>query len=164
MPTIRERNGKFQAIVRVHEGSKVIHQESKTFESKRLAEDWGRRVESEIEKQGLPSRVKSATTLGGLIKKYRALREEVKPLRRTAAGELDQLEFWLGNDPLAKCDATYFVNFARRRRQQGAGPATVLHNLSTLRGMLGAAKTAFGIHVTAEPVAEAIKEIGRAHV
>lgn len=161
MATIRERNGKFQAIVRVHEGSKVIHQESKTFDTRRLAEKWGDDLEERIKRHGLVAHISTATTVGALIRKYRILREEVKPLRRTAAGELDQLEFWLGKDTLAKCDDTYFVNFARRRKQQGAGPATIMHNLSTLRSIFGAAAPAFGIRVSAEPIASAIKILQR---
>lgn len=161
MPTIREREGRFQAIVRVKQNGVLTHQESRTFDSKKLARDWGVRVEARIKKEGAAGRQFSQTTLADLLGRYRTAREEVRPVRRAMAHEFDQLTGLVGAWKLDSLTPEMFTDFARKRRVAGTGGATVLHNLATIRSVLNAAKPMFGIDVSGEPVAVAIAALGR---
>ena len=159
MSTIRKRGNKWQAIVRLKKEGALVHQEAKTFDSERLARDWARRVEAAIQDKGVTARQRSLVTLGELITEYQKVREELKPLRRTAAAELSQLHAALGGLSCADLTPRVFSDFARRRRQEGAGPTTVLHNLSTLRSVLNAAKPMFGYDIDASAVAQAVSAL-----
>lgn len=161
MPTVRQRGDKFQAIVRVKKGGVIVHQESRMFPTERLANDWGERLEAKIKAEGVPQRQLSVKTLGGLLKDYLDKLEEHKQVRRARAGELLQLSVEFDKIKLSELASTTFVEFAQRRRREGAGPSTVMHNLATLRAVLNAAKPMFGLDVTGTPVSEAIAALGR---
>lgn len=162
MATIRERNGKWQAIVRIKRGGEIIFQESKTFSTEKLARTWAERMEAKITLDGAPAPT-SDLTLAKLIEKYWTAMEEVKPLRRTRAGELSQL---MATAPAAKrvseLTSEDFTNFARDRYQEGiAGPATIMHNLATFRSVLTSAKPIANIDGRPELVSEAVKLLRR---
>lgn len=161
MPTIRERDGRYQAIVRIKQNGQIVHQESRTHDTKKLAEDWGKRVEARIKKEGVATRRTSQTTLADLLGRYREAREEVQPMRRAMGHEFDQLIGHVGTWRLDALTPEAFVGFARKRRAAGAGGATVLHNLATIRSVLNAAKPMFGMDVTGEAVSGAIAALGR---
>jgi len=156
MSTIRKRGDKWQAIVRLKRDGALIHQEAKTFATERLARDWARRVEVTIKDKGVTARQRSLVTLGELITEYQKVREELKPLRRTAVAELSQLHAALGSVSCGDLTPRLFTDFARRRRQEGAGPTTVLHNLSVLRSVLRSAQPMFGYDIDASAVSQAI--------
>lgn len=161
MPTVRPRGNGFQSIVRVKKGGVLIHQESRMFSSYALAHDWGTRVEAAVRRDGAPARKTASMTMESLIDKYRAARAEVKPLRRAMEHELNQLISHVGAWRLDTLSPERFTKFARDRRAAGAGPATVMHNLATLRAILGAAKPMFGVEVDALAVAGAINALTR---
>lgn len=161
MSTIRERNGKWQAIVRVKEHGVIIHAEAQTFLTERLAKDWATRLERKIKADGVQARKRTRSTFGDLIDSYRKAREEVKPLGRSINADLDMLQGRLGVRPLATMTPTLWTDFARKRRAEGAGPATVLHNLATARAMLNSAKAMFGIDISGDWVGEAIEALRR---
>ena len=159
--TVRERGGKWQAIVRVKQYGVLVHSEAKTFDTERLAKDWKKRVTEQIKKGGPAARVQTRTTLGDLIDKYHKAQKEVRPLRRQLAHELDQLHSLVSDWRLDAITSERFADFARKRRADGAGPTTVLHNLATLRSILNAARPMFGIDVNGEPVSQAINALTR---
>lgn len=158
--TIRERDGRWQAIVRVKKHGVMVFSEAQTFDTERLARDWKARMLAKLKKDGATATMQSRTTLGDLIDKYTRARSEVKPLRRTAQHELDQLHGLVGGWKLNMLSAEQFATLARKRRAEGAGPATVLHNLSTLRSILNAACPMFGIDVDGATVGQAISALG----
>lgn len=161
MPTIRQRGAKWQAIVRVKQNGAIVHQESKTFDEERLAKDWAQRLEQRIKRDGVPTRQLQVETLGGLLQKYRERLDGVKPLRRTASAEIDQLTRSFSSVKLSELTSETFAKYAKTRRLEGAGPATILHNLSTVRSALNAAKVMFGLQITGGPVNEAIDALAR---
>lgn len=161
MPTIRPRGDKFQAIVRVKRLGKIVHQESKVFAKRALAVDWAERLEARLAADGLPSRKLATKTLGALLQDYLGQLELNGVVRRTRTGEIMQLARDFHTVTLGSLSAHTFSEYATRRRKEGAGPATVLHNLATLRSVLNAAKPMFGLEVDGRPVSEAIKAMGR---
>ena len=158
MSTIRERNGKWQAIVRVKRAGAVIHSEVQTFDSERLAKDWADRVELAL-KKGVDARVRSKVSFGDLIGKYRKARMEVKPLGRSMLGDLDMLENRMGAKSLEALTSEAWVVFARARHGDGAGPATVLHNLAIARTVLRSAKPMFGVNADSVGLDEAVASL-----
>jgi integrase len=157
MSTIRQRGDKWQAIVRIKREGAIVHQESKTFASEKLARDWANRVEAQIDLVGVVARVRQKFTFGQLIDMYRTEREKYKPMSRALHGDLDLLKQHMGALRLEALTAEAFSKFARDRRGPVTGPATVLHNLATARMVLNAAKAMFGIQVDGQPVTEAIQ-------
>lgn len=161
MSTIRQRGNKWQAIVRVKKDGAIVHQESKTFESERLAKDWAKRVEQRLDQNGIPQRSLEVETLGSLIQKYADMRDGIKPLRRTVMGELQQLAAAFGSVKLSAVTSETFTKFALARNKAGVGPATIQHNLATMRAVLGAAKSMFKLNIDGAAVAEALVTLNK---
>lgn len=169
MPTIRERNGKFQVIVRKKVVDGPAYFESKTFPTRAQAESWGLRLEREIGIIGPEKRQKQRTKLSDLLRQYVNLRANVKPLGRSTLYDIDMLDRSIGNRNLDELDAKFWTKFAEIRRARGAGPATVMHNMSVARAVLNAATPLLGIEASAKGIEQAIKRlnaigaIGTAH-
>lgn len=161
MPTYRERGDSVQAIVRVKQNGQLIHSESRNFPNRKLAEAWAEPLQAKLKKEGVLPRQRAQLTLGELMRQHRQALEEVKPLRRALAHEYDMLEGMIGGWKLDGLTSKRFGDFARERRAAGAGPATVLHNLSTVRSILNAAKPLFGIDVDSTAISEAIAALTR---
>lgn len=160
MATIRERDGRWQALVRVKVGGVVIHSETKTFDSEPLARDWAARLEAKIKTGGVSARQRSKITFGDLIAKFRVARGEAKPLGRAMQGDLDMLDRHLGAMSLEALTSAEWVKFARMRRSNpNTGGATVLHNLSVARSVLSAARPMFDIDTDSSAVSRAIKAL-----
>lgn len=159
MPTVRPRGDKFQAIVRVKKHGQIVHQESKMFEREALAWDWAETLEKRIKAVGTEQRKLTLQTLGDLMNQYRLVRSGVKPLSRSAENELDILCRHLKSVTLSSLTSATFTQFALKRKADGAGPVTILHNLSTLRSILNSAKPMFNIDVNGEAVADSIKAL-----
>lgn len=161
MPTIRKRGDVWQAIVRIKRHGAIVHQESRTFPREALARSWGTQVEERIRRSGVPGRRMQVHTLGSLIQSYQERLAGIKPLRRSLEHELDFLCEEFRSEPLSGLTSASFVRFAERRSKEGAGPATILHNLSTVRSVLSSAKAMFDLDVDASAVTEALGTLKR---
>lgn len=155
MSTIRVRDGKFQALVRIKRAGTVIYSEARTFDQRKLAVSWADQLERKLKADGIEARVRSNITFSELIGRYIRKRSEVKLLGRAIRGDLDMLDRTLGHLPLSTLTASVWSNFVSTRRQQ-AGPATVLHNLSIARTVLNSARPVFGIDVDGSAVSQCI--------
>lgn len=130
MASILQVNGRWRAQVR-RPGRKSI---SKTFDTKREAEQWARRTETELD--GQKQAVATAEiTVAALVKEYRRVRDELgRPIDPASNTHymLTHLDEDLG--PERVCDLTpqRLVKWARERREQGAGGYTVNMELSQL--------------------------------
>lgn len=165
MATFRERGDSWQAIIRLRAGGR-LHQETKTFtglNAERKARAWADKVEKELRAGGSVTRVNKTVTLGTLLEEYQEAREAVNQVRRGMAHELGQLHRALGHIKLAELRPEVFSQWAIQRRAE-CGASTVMHNLATLRAVLGAAKPMFGYDVSAAPVAEAIAGLSKLKV
>lgn len=167
MPTYRVRGDSVQALVRVKRGGVIVHAETKTFKAatparaRALAESWAEGVEARIREVGVAARRKAGVNLDKLLLDYRDKLVSYGEIRRTRLMELDQLATEFKGVKLSSLSPATFTEFAERRRREGAGPATVLHNLSTLSAVLGAARPMFNIDVRADHVAEATTALKR---
>lgn len=157
MATIRQRGEAWQAIVRIRDQGR-LHSEARTFSTERLARAWADGVERSIKLKGVPSRKLNTKTFGDLLDMYAEARSKVKALRRGMLGELGQLSEALGHVKLAHMKVDTLTKWAMERRAV-AGPATVLHNLSTIRSVLASAEPMFGLEVDTEIAPKAIKAL-----
>lgn len=162
MATIRKRENAdgttaFQAIIRLKRSGKIIHQERKTFSREALAKDWAKRREVELERPGGLAKAKAGdTTIGALLKWYVEEFEKVSKWQRSKGADLKRLQGQsIAEASAVDLEAQTVVDFVRKRRQGGAGPATVLNDLVWLGVVLRAAKTAKGVHVTPEVIDQA---------
>lgn len=164
MPTIRQRGDTWQAIVRVKKHGALIHQESKTFPREALARSWALTLEDQIKRTGVAARKARSTTLGELIQDYSAHLSGIKPLLRSRQHELDMLSQRFTSARLSELTSETFVSFAMARRREGAGPATVQHNLATLRTVLNSARAMFNQDIDGSAVSAALKVLGQTGV
>ena len=161
MPTIRQRGNTWQAMVRIKKDGTIVHQESRSFASEKLATDWGKRLEAQIKKTGVPTRKLAAQTLGDLILEHGKVLGGVNPLRRQMEHELAQLSKEFSSLKLSAITSAAFTKFALKRRAEGAGPTTIQHNLATVRSILNAAKPVFNLDVDGTAVSEALVALTR---
>lgn len=162
MSTVRKRGDAWQAIVRVKKNGEMVHQESRSFTGPRaemLARDWADRLEKRIAQGGVPNRKLESTTLGKLLTSYAEKRAELKPLRRAMEHELYQLAGEFDRHKLDSLTSETFTKYALRRRAEGVGGATILHNLSTVRSVLNAARPMFGLEIDGGVLGEAISAL-----
>lgn len=107
---------------------------SKTFDTKREAEQWARRTEAALDDQ----REAAATadiTVGELVAEYRRMRDELgRPISPTSNTHymLEHLSEDLGIERVRDLTAQRFVTWAKMRKEQGAGGYTINMELSQL--------------------------------
>lgn len=161
MPTIRKRGDVYQAIVRLTVAGKS-HNESRSFPTEKLAADWAQRLEVQLKAKGVPQRHLSTQTLGELIERYERSLAAVQPVRRTMQHEYAAMAHEFSSVKLSDITAETFTKFAfRRKTQHDTGPATILHNLSTVRSVLNAAGPMYGLQIDSRAVTEAIAALDR---
>ena len=167
MSTVRKRGDAWQALVRVRKDGEMLHQETRTFTGDRaesLARDWADRLEARLAEGGVAERKLSSLTVGQLLRRYLESRSKMGTLHRNVTNELEQLATEFNLLPLSKLKSETLTKFAMRRRDEGAGGATVMHNLATLRSVLNAAKPMYSLDIDGTVVAEAISVLTRQRV
>ncbi len=146
MATISKSRGSWRVQIR-RQGHDPI---SKNFPSKAQASRWAREMEHKLETQALvPAALR--LTLAEMIAAYGE--HQLKTPGRTKALILKMLTRELGHLRLAELTPKSFIDFATRRQREGAGPATLLMDLSTLGTVLKHA----GPLLDAIPAAEAAR-------
>lgn len=112
-------------------GHKTI---TRTFQTRREAEAFGRRVESEIERGGAPQ-IARGVTVADAIDAYRTLRDASPRPIKSQSNEhymLRHLEAALGEEPVDALTPARLAAWARTRREEGAGGYTIGMELSKL--------------------------------
>ncbi|NHR08368.1 site-specific integrase [Chromobacterium haemolyticum] len=162
MATIIPVNGKWRATVRKKVDGKLILNKSRTFASKKLAEDWAKRLEVDVQDDAGLLRFKERDSLRGvlvsdLIERYFQYVEPVKPLGATKRNVLETLrDSKLGKRPAGELSAQDVLEYCRERQQlYGNGPATLTQYVGYLRQVLELARTAWGVMVSTVAVDDA---------
>ena len=108
--------------------------QTKTFRTKREAEEWGRALESRIDANAEP-KAAALLKVGDLIREYRRLRaeggREIDPATNVHY-MLQHLEDDLGHESVTALTPARLVQWASARKSEGAGPYTVNMELSAL--------------------------------
>lgn len=168
MATIRPRGKGWQAIVRVKREGQLIINESRTFSTEKLARHWAAKVEKDVKDNGPASRAGRNVTIGTLLEKYHEELNRARPRSRQRDGQVDLIaRTKLAKVPVSGLRSQHLVDFAKERRDMGAGPATVAVDWSLISSALGAAKPMFGVVVDttlldeARPALDKLNLIGR---
>jgi len=152
MAALRNRNGKWQAQVRI----KGHAPQTKSFISKRDAERWARQIETELEASALrvDHRALDRTTVRDLLERYR---REVTFGKRGAASEAKRLDGFLKQSwaakPLSMVTPQVFSRY-RDERLQIVSPGTVIRDLGLLRSIFEVARLEWDLPVPENPVAK----------
>src|SRR5262249_42104724 len=130
MATFTKRGARWRAQVRRIGQSPL----SKTFASRADAVAWARDVEHKIDRRQTidPGR---KLAFGELLAAYR---QHVAPkgMSRSKAQALDKIEKLLGQRRLIELKTPAFIDFCKTRENEGAGPATILQDLSYIGTVL----------------------------
>ncbi|MEZ6938737.1 site-specific integrase [Aeromonas sp. S12(2024)] len=151
---------RYRCTVREHKGEEVVYRESRTFGRQSDAKSWGTQMVAMIERDGLPGQVQPAPTIRELISLYRAHPAISPTIGRTKAYCLDLV----ADCDIAKLNADELtikdlVDHCQARRDAGASPATVAHDISYLGSVFAAANPVFNIPVDNKLILEARKTL-----
>jgi hypothetical protein len=162
MPYIKVRkqsNGspRYTAIVRLRSGKAIVHQEARTFAHRSAAVSWAKHREVQLENQAVPGRRQhDPVTLAALIRWYIETFETISKWQRSKPSHLEFLErHAIGKVNALKLTAAVLIGHVRRRRANGAGPATVMNDLIWIGVVLRAANNVKELPVRPEVAQEA---------
>jgi integrase len=126
--------GKWRALIR----RKGFKSQCKTFPTKAQAQAWARQVEAGMD-SGQASATLGDLTISDVIKAYRKLRDQARPIN-DASNEhymLKALDKGLGKLRLSTISPDDLVSYATMRREEdGAGPYTINMDISKLGTVL----------------------------
>lgn len=164
MPTIRKRNGRWQAQVRIKQGGVIVFQKTATFDTERQARHWGVTLEGRVEREGAERLRESDHTITTLLLAYAGYREKLKPLSR---GMQHSIREWLqapfADKPFHRVTAQDYVAWGTTQGQR-VKPATVTHHFMVLRSAVNMAPALIGSRLNAEPLLDAAKTLRHVRV
>jgi len=157
MHNIRERNGRWQSIVRFKHDGVIVFQESKTFATKKLATLWGLGLERKIEQEGgWQARQQGKFTVAHLLDTHIAYLAKMNKPTLAYAGRVKNLkEHAIGNMPVGEVTSSDVVAWASDF-SVGRAPATVLNHLMALSAAFRSGPLAHRINTDVRVVAQAI--------
>lgn len=159
MPTYRERNGRYQAQVRLKEQGRIVYQESATFDTRKQAELWALTLERKLEREGYESRNLDRATFGSLVDKHRTMLAELgRDVRGYEGGLQALLESSLADMPISQIKQSDITKWAREYAQGRSG-ATVLHQLMLMRSIYRSARTMHGVNADLTIVSDATDQL-----
>jgi integrase len=145
----RQANGaiRYTAIVRKRLDKVIVHREAKTFMHR----------EVELEYQAVPGRKQHGPiSLAALIRWYIETFETISRWQRSKQSHLEFLEHHaIGKVNALELTAAALIGHVRRRRADGAGPATVMNDLIWIGVVLRAASNVKELPVRPEVAQEA---------
>ena len=155
----RQANGaiRYTAIVRKRLDEVIVHREAKTFMHRSAALSWARHREVELENQAIPGRKQHGPiSLAALIRWYIETFETISQWQRSKQSHLEFLErHAIGQVNALDLTAAALIGHVRRRRADGAGPATVMNDLIWIGVVLRAASNVRELPVRPEVAQEA---------
>jgi integrase len=125
MATFVKRGDRWRAQVR-RTGQAAL---SKTFASRADATAWARDMEHRLDR-GQSVEAGRRVTFAEVLAAYRDNIAEAKGMSRSKAQALGKIEKLIGQRRLIELKTTTFVEFCKVRELEGAGPATILQDLT----------------------------------
>jgi integrase len=161
MPTIRERNGRFQSIVRVKAGGVIVHNQTETFDTYKQAYVWGCGIEENF-KAGVLASSNALQTVADVAKAHRSSIKDAGKDVRGISNSLKHIEEskLIGNKPIVRVTTSDVVAWGKDYGKTRA-PGTVLHALMVLRSMYGTARNELNIKVDVQVVADAVAQLNK---
>jgi integrase len=128
---------------------------AETFRQREDGEEWALDMERNIDRgKGTKLRTpRNLQTFGDLIDLHDADMKEIgRPPRRSKAAVMATLKISLGGVKLPALNRERLIEFGRKRAKEGAGPATLAIDISSIRTIVSHAAAVHGIKASAEEV------------
>ncbi|AVI66548.1 integrase [Shewanella sp. WE21] len=149
---------RYKCTVRVKKKGKIVYSDHQTFTKQAAAEAWAKQEVAKLESGGVPVPLADGITLQALIAKY--VDDPHISLGRTKLYVLNMLaDSDIGKLHIADIKSHHIVEHCKLRREAGAGPSTVNHDVSYLRWCLKMAKPNYGYASSEIPVIEAYETL-----
>lgn len=136
---------KYRCTVGVKKDGVIIFRERQTFSKQAAAKSWGVMRVADIEQNGVPSaNMQQATTFGELLDLYtkhpnikfgKSKNWSLNLIRRCEISEIALSEFTTNT----------FIEHARLREAQGAGPSTIRNDIAFIGSVLSSAEPMFNL-------------------
>lgn len=159
MASITQRGDSFFAQVRIKRQGQIVFSESRSFPTRPMAESWAQRLEEKIKQEGTVAVAQRDLTVGKLIEKHLEYQQSLRPLGRSTIYNHEQAIAAWSSVKVLDLTAKHVIDYAIKRKAEGAGPATIMSNLSPVSAALHAAPYAHGIRVDPGEFDLAIKRL-----
>lgn len=127
---------RYKCVVREKSKGNIIHNESKTFSKKVLAEAWGKKQVGIIE-QARVTDFKEVVTLGTLLTMFFNDHDLWAATGRTKQYVIKMLiDCDIANVSSNELRTSDLIEHCKNRRAAGAGPATIYHDVAYLRSVM----------------------------
>lgn len=137
----RDGSTSYKAQVRVRQGGKVVHQETKTFDRKQVASAWVKKRDSELATDaGLKKALADDPTLKEVITQYMSEVKRAMSVSKTNVLKMIKAHEFAGT-VCSKVDSQALVKFTQ---DLGVAPATADNYLSHLAAVVRIARPAWG--------------------
>lgn len=164
MPTIRSRNGRFQAQVRVKEAGAIVHQESATFDTKAQAKAWGEALEKRIAKTGIEARKQARVSLADLMDMHVKMLKKIGRESFAIEHRFKNIKAYpFTEKPVDSITSADFIAWAVEHAP-GRAPATLLNHMMAVRAAWRAAPVAHGIPLDMAVVTHAVDHLRRMQI
>lgn len=161
MASILKIGDSWRAQIR-RKGHKPI---TETFPTKAMAQQWARKIESQIDaRKYQDGRGLDAVTLGELIKRYVEEIGAEKPFGKNKAAVLNTWSKLHGAAKLSEVTDDFLTKFVQRRRKAGAGGVTIAIDLTYLAGVFRTTRELWKIPVSLEPFRVARANMGHLQI
>lgn len=145
----------YRASIRLKSKGEIIHAEAKTFDQRRLAQEWAKRREIELQQPGALAKAKGGPTLDGVLDWY--LTEFGSDFGRTKRDTLKLMRTYeLAERRALQITASDLIEHVRERRKGGASPATALNDMIWMRVLYRSARPALGLDLDVAVIEDAI--------
>lgn len=165
MPTIRKRNGRFQAQVRIKRNGVIVHEDSATFDTEPQAKHWGKTVEANF-RSGAHKVLSQRVTLHELIRLWVVSKEAID--KRTIGKGLQHSANALMTAPFAVKEigdiTAKDITMWGVEKAKTLSPSTVLHHIMVMRSAYRSAPSLLNIYPPLEPLNEASSTLQRMRV
>lgn len=136
---------RYRCTVAVKNEGVVVHRERETFSKQSEAKSWGVIRVADIEKNGIPvENKKNSALFGDLLKMYIS-----HPSITYSASKASSLSLIsrceICSVPLKDFSSNTFINHAKLRADQGAGPSTIRNDITFIGAVLASASPMFNI-------------------
>lgn len=162
MASIQQRGDTWFAQVRLKKAGVIVFSESKSFPTEAMAKSWATRLEEKVKKDGHTATAQRGMSVGDLIREHLKYQQKIRPLGRSTIHNHETTAQAFDKIKLGDLTAKDITDYVIRRKAEGAGPATILSNLSPLSAAVHAAPYAHGIQIDPLPVDMAIKKLKEA--
>ncbi|RQR87666.1 MULTISPECIES: site-specific integrase [unclassified Burkholderia] len=129
---------------------------TRTFDKRKHAEDWARSVEEEMRAGKFADERKLADiTIPRLIQRYEEEVGKHKTIGKSKLGALKFLKAGFSDKTLANLDSHAIIDYAKKRKESGAGGVTIGLEMTHFANVLRIARSVFKIPFAGTPVEDA---------